>query len=275
MALVKDLGNLKGSVLLFGGPYSNLEATCALFKHADQLGIARANRICTGDLVAYCANPVETIAMVRQRGGPVVAGNCEKQLAQGAPDCGCGFADGSACSTLSRDWYSYARARVSVQDCAFMADLPDRLVFRHAGKRYAVIHGGASDISRFIWPCSPEVEYLREIKLLEAELGSIDGVISGHSGMAIDRNIGDVQWINAGAIGMPPNDGQAATRFAILSGDGLVIETLTYDHSAAVKSMQMAGLTQGYHTALAQGYWPSEDILPTSLRRNAYSRAKG
>jgi len=31
--------------------------------------------------------------------------------------------------------------------------------------------------------------------------------------------------------------------------------------------MEKAGLIQGYQEALRRGHWPSEDVLPVSLRR--------
>jgi len=65
---------------------------------------------------------------------------------------------------------------------------------------------------------------------------------------------------------MPPNDGRQATRFAVVQGGAVSTHTLSYDVAAAVSDMRDAGLTQGYHTALDSGYWPSEDVLPLDLR---------
>ena len=67
----QDIGELVGPVLLFGGPYSNVQATHALLERARSLN---ATPICTGDVVAYCARPVETIAAIRAAGCHVVAG---------------------------------------------------------------------------------------------------------------------------------------------------------------------------------------------------------
>src|SRR5262245_44817533 len=86
--------NVKTPLLVFGGPYSNLRALAALRERADALGIPAAQTICTGDVVAYCAEPQETTAAVREWGCHVVAGNCEEQLAAGAEDCACGFEPG-------------------------------------------------------------------------------------------------------------------------------------------------------------------------------------
>ena len=267
MTRIRNLGELQGDVLLFGGPYSNLQATEALFQRARDLGIAGSNIICTGDVVAYCGNPVETLALVRGSGCAVLAGNTEISLAARADDCGCGFEEGSACDRLARDWYGYASAAVGSDDRAWMGDLPDRITFRHRGQRWVVVHGGAGDVARFLWPVSFEDDFWHEISILQEEVGVIDGVIAGHCGIAFQRRIDGVAWLNAGVIGMPPHDGGRETAFAVLGDEGPRIETLSYDVAGAVAAMKAAGLTQGYEVALESGYWPSEDILPKSMRR--------
>ena len=64
-------------LLAFGGPYSHLQATEAMLAEARRRGIAPGNIICTGDVVAYAANPEETAQLIRGAGIHVVAGNCE------------------------------------------------------------------------------------------------------------------------------------------------------------------------------------------------------
>ena len=44
--------HLDGPALIFGGPYSNLQATAAVLAEAARLGIPAAHIICTGDLIA-------------------------------------------------------------------------------------------------------------------------------------------------------------------------------------------------------------------------------
>ena len=125
------------------------------------------------------------------------------------------------------------------------------------------------DKSRFIWSNSDAAVFLEEIASLEQLVGGIDCVIAGHSGIPFERQIGRVSWVNAGVIGMPPHDGRAETRFAVLGSDGMRIHKLSYDFETAARSMEAVGLVQGYETALRCGYWPSEDILPHDLRRQA------
>ena len=268
-ARVQDLGALTGDVLLFGGAYSNLQATEAMLAEAESLGIPVENRIFTGDAIAYCGNPLQTWDLVAREAAVCVAGNCERQLETDAADCGCGFEEGSTCDALSDGWYGFARARVAGDkdlQAAFAA-CPDMAVFSHHGLRYVVIHGGATDRARFLWPASTPSDFTQEIDAIQSMIGPVDGVISGHSGIAFERQIGRVHWINAGAIGMPPHDGRPMTRYAVLSDDDVRIHRLSYDATAARQAMEAAGLIQGYHLSLTTGVWPSEDVLPVALRR--------
>lgn len=265
---IADLGELRGPVLIFGGPYSNLQATQAILAQARGRDIAPERMICTGDVVAYCAEPAETVALIRAAGCAVLAGNCERQLAQNAMDCGCGFDAGTHCDLLSAGWYAHANRSVGADARAWMDGLPDLILFTHAGRRAAVIHGGLSDVSRFVWPVSDVMVFEEEISHIQEVAGHIDLVFAGHSGLMFQRQIGAVDWINAGAIGMPPHDGRVETGFAVLD-HGVTFHRLAYDHRGAAAAMRAAGLVQGYDRALLSGYWPSEDVLPPVLRRAA------
>lgn len=264
--IIHDCGDLRGDVLVFGGPYSNFHAAKALLAEAVRRGIAPANLICTGDVMAYCAEPAACWELIAEASAVIVAGNCEKQLGAGAQECGCGFAEGSACDLASRGWFAHANAQAEPYRAAMLA-CPDIAVFTHHGRRFAVIHGGLTDIARFIWPDAPMAVFEEEITAIEALCGPVEGVFCGHSGIGFQRYIGAHHWINAGVIGMPPHDGRPDTRFAILKEDGVVIERLAYDHDAAAQAMADAGLTQGYSASLRSGIWPNEDVLPHSLRR--------
>lgn len=261
-----DLGIIEGDVLLFGGPYSNQQALDALFARAGEAGISPERMICTGDVVAYCGAAVGCVEAVRASGCAVVAGNCEKQLAADADDCGCGFEEGSTCDRLSVAWYDFARNALDQDTRAWMGDLPDIVSFTHHGKRYGVVHGGVTDVAKFIWETDEEAVFAREWAALEAVAGPVDAVIAGHCGVPFLRHTARGAWMNAGVIGMPPHDGSAQTRFGVLSKGQLRVEHLIYDAKAAAQDMSAAGLPMDYARALESGYWPSEDILPEALR---------
>ncbi|MEM9269605.1 MAG: metallophosphoesterase, partial [Pseudomonadota bacterium] len=149
----------------------------------------------------------------------------------------------------------------------FMADCPDIILIEHHGLRVAVLHGGVSARNRFLWETDPDTVFLEELDLLEGQVGSVDLVLAGHSGLAFERKIGRVRWVNCGTIGLPANRGRAETEFAVLKGGDVTICSLPYDVERAQAGMRAAGLTQGYEQSLITGYWPNEDILPRALRR--------
>lgn len=269
---ISDLGRLDGPVVLWGGALGNLSALLALRDALADNGTPASNVICTGDLAGYCADGEACADAVRRLGWTAVAGNVERQLADGGADCGCGFPAGSACDVLSARWWAHNNANVSTATRFWFAGLPDIAVFQHGPRRYAVIHGGVTDISRFLWPVSRQPEFAEEIAALEAEVGPVDGVIAGHCGMAFQRVVAGRRWINAGVIGMPPNNGVPGGQYVRLDAGGAHIIRLAYDPGPAVEAMRRAGLTQGYDSALINGLWPSEEVLPEEMRRGVLAK---
>ena len=146
---------MDGPVLVFGGPYSNLEAILAVLAEARRRAIPRERLICTGDIVAYGADAVATAAAVREAGIWAVLGNCEESLAAGAEDCGCGYAEGSACDRLASEWYAHARRTLDAESRRWMGALPRRLTVEIGGRRLAVIHGGTRQITASSSPRRP------------------------------------------------------------------------------------------------------------------------
>ena len=76
-----DLGEFHDRLVVFGGPYGNLESTQAFLKAVDKLGVPRSHILCTGDMVAYCADAVATVALLQTSGaGLLLKGNCEERV---------------------------------------------------------------------------------------------------------------------------------------------------------------------------------------------------
>ncbi|MFQ5785633.1 MAG: metallophosphoesterase family protein [Alphaproteobacteria bacterium] len=260
-----DLGPLDGPVLAFGGPYGNLEATRALLSEARALGIPPDRTICTGDLVAYCGAPRETVAALRAAGVHCVMGNVEESLAADSGDCGCDYAAGSSCATLAEAWYAFARTALDAGDVRWLARLPRTLRFELGGRRFAVVHGAPSRINRWIFPSTPD-------DTLRAEIAAsgCDGVVAGHSGIPFSRVVAGRLWHNAGVVGLPANDGTPRVWYGVLraEADGIAVEhrPFGYDHESAAATLRTRGLPAGYADALETGRWPSLDILPPTER---------
>lgn len=262
-----DLGDLDGPVLVFGGPYSNLEAAAAIRAEAERLGIPPSRTICTGDVIAYCADPGATVALIRDWGIPVVLGNVEEQLGAGAQDCACGFTPGSACETLSAQWYAHAEREITPGDRRWMAGLPRLIRFSLGGLRLAAIHGGVSRINRWVFASTPAAEKLAELALADADGAPIHGIVAGHCGLPFVDKPGGRLWCNAGTAGLPANDGTPRVWYALLTPEregSLRIERrpLRYDFRRAAQKMRKCGLAESYARTLETGLWPPVDILP-------------
>lgn len=254
----------RGPLLVFGGPYSNLRATEALMAEAEQLGIPPDRVICTGDVVAYCAEPEETARAIAAWGCRTIQGNCEQQLADRAADCACNFEEGSTCDLLAKGWYPYANARLSPEMRAWMASLPQTLRFKFGGLAFRVVHGGVEQVNRWVFASDESV--LAE----EAINAACDVVIAGHCGLPFIQRVGRVTWFNPGVIGMPANDGTTDVWYGIVSSEGgtIVLSThrLAYDHMGAAATMRRSGHANGYARTLVTGLWPSLDIFPPAER---------
>jgi hypothetical protein len=72
-----------------------------------------------------------------------------------------------------------------------MGSLPECILFTHNSLRYAVIHGGATDIAHFIWPVTDDATIAAEINTLIGQVGHVDHIIATHSGIPMQRVIGD------------------------------------------------------------------------------------
>ena len=261
MVTTKQVIRSDGPLLLFGGPYSNLEATRALLGRATALGIAPSHMVCTGDVVAYGADPAATVELIRESGCHVVMGNCEESLAAGYGDCGCGFPAGSQCERLSAAWFAHASAALDGGARAWMARLPRRIDVEIGGARFAAIHGGADRINRFVFASTATV-----VKAGELDKTETDAIVAGHCGLPFTQKIGARLWHNAGAIGLPANDGTPRTWFSVLdiAHGNIIIEhcALEYDFQTAAAKIRRAGLPEQYAAALETGLWPACDVLP-------------
>jgi predicted phosphodiesterase len=264
---MNNLGNIEETMLLFGGPYSNHAATAAMQRRATQLGIPPQRIICSGDVVAYCGEPCETLDLVRDWGIHLVMGNCEESLAFGEADCGCGFDPGSECSLLAVTWYDHANRLVTADQRRWLRALPRAIDFSMFDTRFRVIHGSLNSINEFVFASSdaaPRLEQIRD--------AGIDVAIGGHSGIPFGQRLRERYWLNTGVIGMPANDGGSHGWYLLLepAADGIEASwhRLGYDCEASRASTVAAGMS-AYGQALVDGLWPSVDILPEVERRQS------
>lgn len=261
-----DLGRFEDPVLVCGGAYSNLEALRALLEAADALSIPPRRIIHTGDVIAYCASPAESAELLRASRIHAIQGNVEQSLSASEPDCHCGFAAGSACATLSAQWFAYADARIGDELRQWMGQLPHHLSFEMGHVSARVIHGGTTQINRFLFASHPESDFEPEFAAAGAGM-----ILAGHSGIPFTRRMGGRVWHNSGPLGLPANDATPRVWFSVLTPEeeGVHIEhhVLDYDYEKAREKMLKAGLCRDYAETLRTGLWPSLDVLPRPERK--------
>lgn len=257
---VKNIGKIEGELLVFGGVYSNLQALEELYALAQKQNIPATNIICTGDMVGYCAQPVEVLDFIKDWGIHVILGNVEIQLKEGEEDCGCNFDNGSRCDIFSKQWYPYAQSQVQSQHIEWLNQLPEFIRFQYAGKDCFVLHGGIEDTSAFIFESTEWGKKADVLISIEADV-----VFAGHCGLPFSSRKNDKYWINPGVIGMPANDGTTRVWCMLLSDESQFSfehMPLTYDHQKAHDLMHEKGLPKTYAQTLLNGIWDNCEILP-------------
>ena len=259
--LTKDLGVLSGRLLVFGGVYSNFQALTQMRLIAESENIAPSNIICTGDIVAYCAQPEECIVEIKDWGIHSIAGNVEIQLREGLDDCGCNFDEGTTCNILSNQWYPYAQKRLSKESIDWMHDLADFVDFTYAGKKFKVVHGSVLATAQYIFKSTNWL-----VKQDVFKQANADVILGGHCGLPFTDSQDDKLWLNAGVIGMPANDGTTDVWYAILDDAGgqlnYELHRMSYDHNLASQLMKVNRLPKQYAETLVTGIWDNCDVLP-------------
>lgn len=261
-----EIGEISGPLLVFGGIYSNLQALEEMHRIALELGIPASNVICTGDVVAYCAQPDECVEFVQNWGIHCIAGNVEIQLRNGEDDCGCNFGDGTRCDLFSRLWFPFAQQSLSEKSIEWMHQLPDYLTLHYAGRKVGVVHGSVDETAGYIFESTPWEEKEGQMNKLNAEV-----VLAGHCGIPFHSSKGEKAWINSGAIGMPANDGTDRVWYCLLNDDnGLLAEHRTFEYDAHETNSRMREnqLPSEYAKTLLTGLWDSMDILPPTEAAN-------
>ncbi|MEM6724709.1 MAG: metallophosphoesterase family protein [Bacteroidota bacterium] len=250
-----------GKVLVFGGVYSNLQALEALKSICESKGIPAGQVICTGDIVAYCAQPEASVQLIRDWGIHAIAGNVEINLREEQEDCGCNFNEGGRCDLFSRQWYPLVQSKLSSDSIQWFHQLPDFIHFELNGWKTTVVHGSYFDTSEFVFESSPKTTFKTNFEASDSHL-----ILAGHCGLPFHRQIKDKLWLNAGVIGMPANDGTPRVWYMILDFGNddfrFAHQSFEYDHRLAAELMRHHGLPESYANTLETGLWDNCEILP-------------
>jgi predicted phosphodiesterase len=258
---INKLGKVPGKLLFFGGVYSNLQALEALQSWATENYFHPANIFCTGDVLGYCAQPLECIELLQEWGIHTIAGNVELQLRNNEDSCGCDFTTGGRCDLFSKNWYSYTRSKMTGSAIDWLHTLPHHIKFEYYGQKLTVLHGSWANTSEYIFESTPW-----EVKQKSLDESGSQIIVAGHSGIPFSTIKDSYYWLNAGVIGMPANDGEATVWFMTLENNNEELlprfHQLKYDNVTTSNLMKANGLPPSYAQTLLTGLWDNCEILP-------------
>jgi len=261
---VTDLGSFR-RVALLGGIYSNHRALREAIALAR--GAGAETIVALGDLGAFGPHPDRSIEILRESGLPVVMGNYEEALSDGATDCRCGYTDPRD-NHFAQISYDYTAARTSREHTAWMAGLPRALRLRVAGRRVLLCHGSPRRINEFLWESTTPGPFIRRL-LREHDT---DVVACTHTGLHWARFVEAGRGVvNVGAVGRPANDGQRNVWFTMLEERGGALHAafvpVAYDHEALAREMEDEALPPEFIETILTGWWTCcLEILPAKER---------
>jgi hypothetical protein len=161
--------------------------------------------------------------------------------------------------------HAHAGRTIDKETKRWMGSLPHIATFTMSGAHRAVAHSGVTQTDKFIFPATPDEDLRRELKL-----SGTGGVIAKHSEIRHSRQVDNQLWHNAGATGIPTNDGTPRLWYSVvtLSSDSINIEiqALAFNWRSAMAKIRAAGLPLACADALETGLWPSDKILPSEDR---------
>jgi hypothetical protein len=250
-------------IAVCGGVYSNPYALRAFIADAPARGAQRL--YCLGDLGGYGAEPETVWPLLAAGGVECIAGNYDVAIAQGSPDCGCGYRDPRD-QEYAQIMYDYTVRHTSRKFAAWMAGLPTERRESLGGCNVHFVHGSPTGISDFWWESQPPHAHAARV----AQSGA-DVIFCTHSGLPWILQINGALAVNVGVLGRPPNDGGLEVRYALadLSAGAATAQIirLPYDWRAQAGSMRRAGLPEAFTRTNETGWWATcLEVLPTQER---------
>jgi predicted phosphodiesterase len=261
--------NSSSRIGLFGGVYSNYLALEALLDDASRRGVERL--YCLGDLGAFGPFPDRVCRILRETGIAVIQGNYDHSVGNGLADCQCGYTDPRD-NYFAKVSYDYTFRHTSSDHKNWLRKLPPEIRIQVGPYRVLLCHGSPRKMNEFLWETTTSDAFLNWL----SENYDTDIIIGTHTGLHWHREASPGKhFINCGAIGRPPNDGQTTVAYTVISADNaeticpLEVDfvRLEYDHRRLAVEMASEGLPEEFIETIRTGWWTTcNEILPAKER---------
>lgn len=244
-------------IALLSDVHANLPALEAVLAKMDGDGALDAIYH-LGDLVGYAPWPDETVALLRDRRIPGVAGNYDSTVATGYAHCGCRYEDPRQ-EALSHESYSWTLANTSGATKRWLGALPFRMDIRPGGGHQAgatlhLVHGNPV-LNTVYWTEDRSDDFCLK---MGARMGARPGdvVAFGHTHKPWHREVGGIHFVNTGSVGRP-KDGDPRAGYVVLDfagpDPGVTFVRLEYDVARAADAIRESTLPDDFAVYLETG----------------------
>jgi predicted phosphodiesterase len=222
-----------------------------------------------GDLVGYAPWPNETVALLRERGIPGVAGNYDSTVGTDYKHCGCRYEDPRQ-EELSHLSYNWTRQHVSAATKEFLAGLPFRIDLlpeggHIAGPRVVLVHGTPTLNTLYWTEDRPDDFCLKMAGHAGARAGDV--IAFGHTHIPWRREVGGIHFLNTGSVGRP-KDGDWRAGYLLLDVSDRSVVTqfvrVEYDLERAMRGIRESELPDDFAEYLRTGGRPA--VTPVESR---------
>ncbi|HEY8196318.1 MAG TPA: metallophosphoesterase family protein [Gemmatimonadales bacterium] len=240
--------------------HANLPALEAVLEDIGHRAVAAIYHL--GDLVGYAPWPNETVALLRERGIPGVAGNYDSTVGTDYKHCGCRYEDPrqEELSHLSYDW---TRRHVSAETKEFLASLPFRIDLlpnggHLSGPRISLVHGTPTLNTLYWTEDRPDDFCLKMASHAGARAG--DAIAFGHTHLPWHREVERIHLVNTGSVGRP-KDGDWRAGYVLLETGPATLRVenvrVEYDVERTILAIQKSELPDEFAEHLRTGGRPA------------------
>lgn len=207
-------------VLILTDIHANFQALTAVldrFSDVDEVW-------CLGDIVEIGPCPGECIDRIKASCEHVIKGNHDASFVDFDP------------SKAHPEWNGWEHHRVTPGQLDYLRHLPTELTVPCGNFSYLLVHGSPEN------PLSGRLQPDTEPDVLhEAVAQCRDGILCGHTHMAMILNIGGKWVVNAGTVGQP-RDGDYRAQCMILQDGVFTHHLVKYDLDAMERDYQRSSL---------------------------------
>lgn len=233
---------------VFSDVHGNLQGLDAVLRDIERRG---ADIIwCGGDLVGYGANPGQVTDLVRSLGIPTVMGNYDDGVGYFRITCGCDYPDEGAMARGQQS-IAWTKAQTTAAQKAYLRSLPHRLQREMEGHQVVLVHASPARLNEYLYADTPDEVFRTHLAATGADI-----LLFGHTHRPFHKEVDGRLLVNTGSAGKPKHGNPNATYALLELAPGKVEVSMVevpYDHEAAARAVEAAGLPPEFAAMLREG----------------------